>query len=96
MSNDNPTDPRQIILEDGRELVLDINRITWGEVRELARIAIQTHENVEDAEARYCDLLGKPVGLSGEEIQALGYADFRQIEGRLNGFIRNPLKTDPN
>ena len=91
--NDNP---RLIVLEDGRELTIDIDAITWAEAREMMFMRIENPEEREEKDWRYAELLGRTVGLNAEEMMAFGLRQFKVIDKRVSRFILNPLSADPN
>ena len=99
MADEKQQDRRGIVLADGRELRLDLNSLTWREVRELMTVGVTPAQDDAERDARewrYADLLGQAVGLSAEEMLALGFEDFRCIERKVAGFIRDPVGADPN
>jgi len=91
-------DPRTIVLSDGKELRVDLNAMTWPEVREMLRGAPYDKDEEADAanRVRYAGGLGKFVGLSAGEVLDLGFLDFRRIEGRIIDALKDPLAFDPN
>jgi hypothetical protein len=76
-----------LTLSDGRELDIDMNKITIKEWR-----ALLNPEQKENEEYR---ILGKVVGLSGKDIEKLGQEDFRWLGTKVAEKASRPL-TDPN
>jgi len=73
-------------LSDGRELKPDFTKIT---VKEYRLLISTTETEQEDA------LVGKVFGLSGEELRALSYYDFRLIFKEFVEAARDPAGFDP-
>src|SRR5687768_9782722 len=97
MAEDKKKDGRLVVLEDGRELRVNLNTLTWREVRELmSGINLRDEETREQSERRYAELVGQAVGLNADEMLALGYVDFRKVEKKVADFVRDPVGTDPN
>lgn len=76
-----------ITLSDGRELTVDLTKITIAEYRKL--FAPETTPEEEDA------LLAPCFGLTVEEFQALPYPDYKRVTAAFFEQARNPL-ADPN
>lgn len=76
-----------VILSDGRELDLDLNKITLREFRAL----FDPKQKPEDEDATLC----KVAGLTLEEYQALPYLDFRRLTQAILRKVKEPL-ADPN
>jgi hypothetical protein len=74
-------------LSDGRELDIDLNKITIKEWR-----ALLNPEQKEEEEYR---ILGKVVGLKAKDIENLPYMDFRLLGNRVAEKASAPL-SDPN
>ncbi len=90
MAETNGADPRTVVLEDGRELRIDLNAISWAEYRELARgVDYDSDEGV----ARFDALLSKVVG---EDAGNLGALDHRLVVRRVHEIYADPVKADPN
>lgn len=101
MSDNGETEknPRLIVLEDGSEVIVNLNLIKWQEAREAlfgADYDKSDPEKTRQGEQRYAELIGKTVGKSAKEMLALGFEDFRAISNKFVELIRNPIKTDPN
>ncbi len=75
-----------VVLEDGREIRIDLNRITIAEWRRLFDPSQPPEE--EDT------ILAKAAGMTIEEWQALGLVDWRKVSTAILEKGRNPLK-DP-
>ena len=93
---DRKENPRLIVLEDGRELTVDLRYMTWVEADEMLRIRAEKAEDVAAAQYRFAELLGRAVGLSAEDVLGLSVVDFARVSRRVGEFIRNPLGADPN
>ncbi|MBN1122801.1 MAG: hypothetical protein JXJ17_17120 [Anaerolineae bacterium] len=96
MTDEKKKDPRQIVLEDGQELTLDMRNITWVEANEMLRVRAEKEGDIEAAQRRFADLLGRCVSLSAEEVLALNLVDFARVSRRVAEFVRDPLGADPN
>ena len=76
-----------IILSDGREIVLDLNKISIKEYRAL-------FDPDQPEEEEYA-ILAKVCNLKPENISALGYDDWRKLIRAFFDKARQPL-ADPN
>jgi hypothetical protein len=74
-------------LSDGRELDIDLYKITIKEWRALL--------NPEQDEAEEYRILGKVVGLKAADIEKLPYMDFRRLGNKVAEKASAPL-ADPN
>ncbi|MCJ7528977.1 MAG: hypothetical protein MUO37_12935 [Methyloceanibacter sp.] len=76
-----------VTLSDGRDLVIDLGKITISEFRALLDPAQAEHEGDK--------LIGRCVGLSAEKVGALSYPDYRLLTREFFRKAREPL-ADPN
>jgi hypothetical protein len=74
-----------VTLADGREVFIDLSKITVKAWREYVRAETQP----EDDDA----MLSKLTGLAPEEIENLSYLDWRKLDKAFAEKIRNPLAT---
>ena len=74
-----------VTLEDGREINIDLTKITVKAWREYVR----ADTTPEDDDA----MLSKLTGLVPEEIENLSYLDWRKLDRAFAEKIRNPLGT---
>jgi len=74
-------------LSSGKELKPDFNRITVLEYRTLLST---TDVNQED------ELIGKVYGLTGDELRALGFLDYKTVTKEFITAARDPVGFDPN
>ena len=83
--NDNP---RQVKLSDGREVEVDLYKVTYAEVVEMTDPATPMD--------RMHALMGQVVGMKGEELAALPYPDYRRVDRAVFRLLKDPLGADPN
>lgn len=76
-----------VTLGNGRDLVIDLSKITIAEFRSLLDPAQAEHEG--DA------IIGKCVGMSAEKMGKLSYPDYRLLAREFFRKAREPL-ADPN
>jgi hypothetical protein len=102
MTKQKPTqpDPRKVRLDDGRELTVRLNALTWREVREyVAGVPSFDPEQPEAstaAERHHAELKGRCCGLTADEVLALGFEDFSRVSRKISDLIVNPVETDPS
>jgi len=100
MTEKKKDNPRQIVLDDGRELTIDLRALTWGEADDMVSLYIEARGKKTDASLaarrELAGLLGRVVGLSADEVLALSIVDFAQVNRQVAAFIRDPLHADPN
>lgn len=77
----------EITLGDGRSLTVDLYKISINDYRTILKK--ETTPDEED------EILGKAVGLSGDEVRELPYPDYRLLTKSFFDAARNPL-ADPN
>lgn len=76
----------EVVLEDGRLIQIDLNRITVAEWRRLFDPSQLPEEEDE--------ILSKAAGMTAEEWRSLGLADWRKVSMAILEKGRNPL-SDP-
>jgi hypothetical protein len=91
---------RRVRLSDGRELTVNLNALTWREVREYVA-GVPTHDPEHPdaagaAERHHAALKGQCCGLSADEVLALGFEDFSRVSKKISDLIVNPVETDPS
>lgn len=77
----------ELKLSDGRTLVIDLNKITNREWRQLW----DRNQSDEDGDV----IVGRMVGLSGDEIADLPVLDYKRLIAKVLQVGREPL-ADPN
>lgn len=97
MTDEKMRERRLVVLEDGRQLHVNLNNLTWRQVRELmSGPQAGEEEEREEREWRFAGLIGQTVGLSADEMLELGFLDFSRIERKVIEFMRDPVGVDPN
>jgi hypothetical protein len=76
-----------ITLSDGRQVVIDLNRVSMREFRAL----LDKDQKMEEGDAT----LAKAVGMAPEELLGLGHTDYRLLVAAFFKAAREPL-ADPN
>ncbi len=93
-------DPRRVRLDDGRELTVSLNALTWREIREytagVPSFDPAHPEAAASAERRHAELKGRCCGLSADEVLALGFEDFLRLSRKISDLIVSPVETDPS
>lgn len=93
-------DARRVRLDDGRELTVSLNALTWREIREyVAGVPSFDPAHPEasiTAERRHAELKGRCAGLSTDEVLALGFEDFSRLSKKISDLIVSPVETDPS
>jgi hypothetical protein len=75
-----------VVLLDGREIRFDLSRLSLDAWRTF--VNPETENEVED------EILGAVIGLSGEDVRALAYVDWRKITLKLLKAVSRPLEDD--
>lgn len=102
MTKPKPTqpDPRRVRLDDGRELTVSLNALTWREIREyvagVPSFDPAHPETSAAAERRHAELKGRCCDLTADEVLALGFEDFTRLSKKISDLIVSPLETDPS
>ena len=99
-SNGDKPNPREVKLSDGRKLIVNLNELTWRDVREYVQ-GVPSHdpehpEAASEAERRHAELKGRACGLSTDDVLALGFEDFSLIGKKISDIIVDPIGTDEN
>lgn len=79
--------PPDLVLSDGREIRIDLNKITIREFRALLQSG--------QADAEEYATIGKAVGMSADEVAELSYPDYKRLTRAWFDKARKPLD-DPN
>jgi hypothetical protein len=74
---------KTVTLEDGRELAINLNKITIREWRDLFKPDAPDDHDLE--------IVGRIVGLAVQEAEALGFEDWARIKDAVLEAVRNPL-----
>ncbi len=77
---------KTVTLEDGKELTLNLNRVSIGEWRDMFEPDAPKGMDFE--------ILGRVAGLTKEEARALGYLDWLRLRDAVRDLAVNPL-ADP-
>jgi hypothetical protein len=76
-----------LVLKDGREIEIDLHKITIGEWR-----ALLDPKQPDDEEYK---TIAKVSGLTAEEVEELSFLDFRSLGQAISQKAANPI-SDPN
>lgn len=81
-----------------RELVLDFSKLTWQKARQLMLGApvSRDEEEMSAAEKRYAELLGMISGLKTEEILAMPFTEFVELDKAIAKAMRDLVAADPS
>jgi len=82
-----PSDLPEFEFDDGRKVEIDLNKLSLKEWREF----ISSAQPYDEGDA----MLARIVGMKPEEIEELGYMDYRKLATRIFEIARNPV-SDPN
>jgi len=77
-----------IKLSDGTKITIDLSKITISEYRSLYDV----EQSAEDGDA----ILGKACGLTGDEVGALSFPDYKAVNLELRSVALQPVSDEKN
>lgn len=98
MTDETKANPREVKLSDGRVLTINLNGLTWRDVREYVAgvppFDPKDPEASKAAERHHAELKGRTCGLTADQVLELGFEDFGRLSARVSGLIVNPVEAD--